>query len=208
MTCRSRSASVSQIRVNWGSPTLTATPRISSPPSPNRARPKPSPSPAPGLSLGTPPPPLGLPLPRMSDRRLEPAPGSVRSANRLRGDEIVAQVRHGQGRIQASGQVNPSGTPWGEPARRPSKVIGSSDRRGEIPEARVKSRTAWSITEPAQPLSDAGVQASGPELLGASGRIADDCPEHGLMSATTAVAGRWAGDRDARPARGGSRLAS
>ena len=52
MTCKSRSAFVSQIKVNWGSPTLTRTPWTSSPaPEPNRARPKPSPPVPPPLPL-------------------------------------------------------------------------------------------------------------------------------------------------------------
>ena len=136
MTWRSRSSSVFQIRVNWGSPTLTATPRISSPPSPNRARPKPSPSPAPGLSLARPPPALGSAEPRsrgwLQRRRDQIERGSS-------GGRQVVQPPASATGCSSRRSGSPLGTPLGEPAsrsRRRSVAAAARNTRGPVSGAR------------------------------------------------------------------------
>ena len=125
-----------QIKVNCGSPTLTETPRIISPPSPNRARPKPSPSPAPGLSLACPPPPLGF-LARGSGA---PASSGASSSWAKRGNRRQARCSTsgaagiGSGVFSPPVNVSPSGTPLAEPASRESNVDRSVVPRREIPE--------------------------------------------------------------------------
>src|SRR5208337_220959 len=164
MTCRSRSASVSQIRVNWGSPILTATPRTSSPPSPKRARPKPSPSPAPGLSLATPPPALGLP-----PRTRVTAAGSSGGAISSRRGSSGAGSRLSGASGMASGvfippvRVRPSGTPLGDPASLLSKWIGRRKGGAKYQRASVSSKRPCRVIDPAQLRRFVGLQSSAQE---------------------------------------------
>src|SRR3954454_5778170 len=158
MTWRSRSTpSAFQIRVNWGSPTLTETPRITSPPSPNRASPKPSPSPAPGLSFGSPPPALGLVL----GRNRRSGSSGTRSSWVIDGEagSIVSRGAIGMGRGVLRPPVKASAprTPFGEPASRESNAIGPLSRGAKYQQPRISKRMAWSVTEQAHPLSDSGV---------------------------------------------------
>ena len=190
---------MSQIRVNWGSPTLTATPRISSPPSPNRARPKPSPSPAPGLSLGRPPPPLGFAVAADGDRRLELRRARVRAGNPLRAsrDCRASGAGHGQGRIQS----RRSGRSLGDAVGRAGQAAIEGDRPLRIGGAKYQrpgpaAGVAWSVTEPAQPLSDAGVQES--TRSSNSSRVGS-APAGGMLGADGSRGG-GPGDRDSRPA--------
>lgn len=56
--------------------------------------------------------------------------------------------------------ISPSGTPFCEPARRESKVAGPLTRGAKYHRARIKSRIACNVIEPAQPFAASGVHQS------------------------------------------------
>ena len=64
----------------------------------------------------------------------------------------------GKGVFSPPVKVSPSGTPWGDPASRPSKLIGLCKGGAKYHRASVNRSAAWIVIEPAHPLREAGLQ--------------------------------------------------
>ncbi len=159
MTWRSRSTSLSQIRVNWGSPTFTSTPRTFSPP--GRTGPGRSHRRCRRLDWGCPRPPAcsafsepdkvsgDLGNEQVEFDRLERREGDRGPSGQATPGIVIAIFRGRHGRD------SPSSTPISETRPGGCRRLSGSSAGGEnAQKARMSSKTAWRITDEGQPHGD------------------------------------------------------